>query len=122
MILTDNGTKEFDDLLSEAKVKQLVVLIDDLVGGGSIGEWRGIRAWINRGATMLSRPLIPADLTDPMSGFFALRREAFNQLVRRTSGLGFKLLLDLFASSPYSINSKICRTNLEPGRPERTSR
>ena len=41
-----------------------------------------------------------------MSGFFAVRREAFEELVRRTSGLGFKLLLDLFASSPRSLKFK----------------
>lgn len=72
--------------------------------GGSIGEWDGLRALTSRWATLLSRPLVPASLTDPMSGFFALRREVFEQLVRRTSGLGFKLLLDLFASSPASVD------------------
>lgn len=56
----------------------------------------------------------PIGLTDPMSGFFALRREAFEQLVRRTSGLGFKLLLDFLASSPRPLRFKElpyeCRT------------
>ena len=38
-----------------------------------------------------------------MSGFFAMRREVFERLVRRTSGMGFKLLLDVLASSPHPL-------------------
>jgi dolichol-phosphate mannosyltransferase len=83
-----------------------VVVGSRYMTGGSIGEWQGIRALTSRWATLLSRPLVPVGLTDPMSGFFALRREAFEQIVRRTSGLGFKLLLDFMASSPRPLRFK----------------
>ena len=35
-----------------------------------------------------------------MSGFFIITRPAFESTVRRLSGQGFKILLDLFASTP----------------------
>ena len=68
--------------------------------GGSVGEWDDTRARMSRFATFLSRIIVKAELTDPMSGFFAVRREAFQAAVRRLSGEGYKILLDLFASSP----------------------
>jgi dolichol-phosphate mannosyltransferase len=41
-----------------------------------------------------------------MSGFFRLRREVFDEAVHRLSGLGFKILLDLFASSQRPLRFK----------------
>jgi len=39
-----------------------------------------------------------------MSGFFMLRREALEQSVHKLSGVGFKILVDLFASSPRPLS------------------
>ena len=66
--------------------------------GGGIGDWSGSRASISRFATRASRAIVPADLHDPMSGFFMIRRDAFMDRVRRLSSIGFKILADLFAS------------------------
>jgi dolichol-phosphate mannosyltransferase len=41
-----------------------------------------------------------------MSGFFMLSRPAFERAVRRLSGQGFKILLDLFASTPVAYRFK----------------
>ncbi len=73
-----------------------------VTGGGSRG-FDEARAGMSRLATRLSRPLIPDDLRDPMSGFFMLRREVFEATVRRLSGIGFKILLDIFASAPAPL-------------------
>ncbi|MEI7446572.1 MAG: glycosyltransferase family 2 protein [Burkholderiales bacterium] len=70
------------------------------VSGGGIGEWDEGRARISRFATRVSRVVVPEGLKDPMSGFFMVRREAFMGAVRNLSSLGFKILVDLFASSP----------------------
>jgi dolichol-phosphate mannosyltransferase len=67
--------------------------------GGSTGSWDHSRETASRFATRLSRLVVGSDLTDPMSGFFLLRREAMEDAVRRLSGLGFKILVDLFASA-----------------------
>jgi dolichol-phosphate mannosyltransferase len=76
------------------------------VAGGGLGDWDGRRADISGLATRLSRVVCKAEIADPMSGFFMLRREVFEGSVRRLSGQGFKILLDLLASSPGQIRLK----------------
>jgi dolichol-phosphate mannosyltransferase len=46
-----------------------------------------------------SRIICKAEIADPMSGFFMLRREALEGALRRLSGQGFEILLDILASS-----------------------
>ncbi len=67
--------------------------------GGSLGDWPASRKFMSRAATRLSRWVLRADLRDPMSGFFLVRRDYFQAVVHRLSGIGFKLLVDLFASA-----------------------
>jgi dolichol-phosphate mannosyltransferase len=74
--------------------------------GGGIGQWVASRARMSRFATRLSRFVIRADISDPMSGFFALRREAFEAAVRQLSSIGFKILVDILASAPVPL--RIC--------------
>ena len=71
--------------------------------GGSIGAWNSQRAAMSQVATFLSRTIVTPQLMDPMSGFFMIRRETFHRIVRRLSGEGYKILLDLFASSPEPL-------------------
>jgi len=77
-----------------------VVVGTRYAAGGGIGSWDASRAKMSRVATSLSRAVIKHDLSDPMSGFFALRREVLEQAVRNLSSVGFKILLDIIASSP----------------------
>jgi dolichol-phosphate mannosyltransferase len=80
-----------------------VVIGTRYADGGGIGNWDRSRALMSRFATRLARAVVPAELSDPMSGFFALRREAFEGSVRDLSAIGFKILLDLLASSPERL-------------------
>ena len=97
--------KIIPQMLAAAKAKSLDVVIGSRhVEGGSIGAWSGERAFISQFATRLSRLISPAELADPMSGFFLVARPAFDQAVRKLSGQGFKILLDMFASSPRKLN------------------
>ena len=75
-------------------------------GGDSAGPGGNPQAGLSRFATRLSRPLIPEGLHDPMSGFFMLRRDVMERSVRRLSGIGFKIMLDIFASSPEPLRFK----------------
>jgi dolichol-phosphate mannosyltransferase len=77
-----------------------VVVGSRYTAGGGIGSWNESRARMSRFATRLSRAVIKHDLSDPMSGFFALRREVLELAVRNLSSVGFKILLDIIASSP----------------------
>ncbi len=67
--------------------------------GGGVGAWDSKRQTISRIATEISRLVVKADLTDPMSGFFLIRRQAFDTAVRNLSGQGYKILLDIVASA-----------------------
>ncbi|HMO48234.1 MAG TPA: glycosyltransferase family 2 protein [Rubrivivax sp.] len=90
------------ELLRDADVD--VVVGSRYVEQGSIGDWGRGRAAISRLATRLARSVLEADLRDPMSGFFMMRRDAVLACVRNgMSGVGFKILLDLFATSPQPL-------------------
>lgn len=80
-----------------------VVVGTRFAGGGSVGAFSGARLLLSRLGRLLSRVVSRADLSDPMSGYFVLRRAFFDQTVRRLSGQGFKILLDLFASAPEPV-------------------
>ena len=77
-----------------------IVVGSRYMDGGGIGAWDTSRARMSRVATSLSRAAIKQVLSDPMSGFFALRREALESAVRKMSSLRFKTLVDVIASSP----------------------
>jgi dolichol-phosphate mannosyltransferase len=74
--------------------------------GGDIGDWDARRARMSRLAIRFSRVLVPAELTDPMSGFFMMRRSVFDGSVRNLSAIGFKILTDVFASCPQPLRFK----------------
>ena len=71
--------------------------------GGSVGTFSGRRLLLSQLGRQLSRIVSHADLSDPMSGYFVLRRAFFEETMRRLSGQGFKILLDLFASAPRPV-------------------
>src|SRR5271155_2200315 len=81
--------------------------LDVVIGSRHVaGDGDRSRVKISGFAPRLARLIVAADLTDPMSGFFMLSRPAFERAVRRLSGQGFKILLDLFASTPVAYQFK----------------
>lgn len=77
-----------------------VVVGSRYIAGGDLGDWDKTRAGMSDMATRLSRLVLRARVTDPMSGFFMLPRTVFERAAPRLSVLGFKILLDLLASLP----------------------
>jgi dolichol-phosphate mannosyltransferase len=75
-----------------------IVVASRYAPGASTGELAAARVMMSRVASALSRVLSP-NLTDPMSGFFALRRSYLDRVVRKLYGRGFKILLDLIAAA-----------------------
>jgi dolichol-phosphate mannosyltransferase len=65
------------------------------VEGGSSAVFSKSRGAISRFATSLARRLTGVELSDPMSGFFMMRRDRFDPLARSLSTQGFKILLDI---------------------------
>jgi dolichol-phosphate mannosyltransferase len=76
-----------------------VVIGSRYAQGGSIGDWEVGRQDMSRIAKRLSKGLVPADLHDPLSGFFVIKTDVVRSAARRLSGYGYKILLDIFASA-----------------------
>ncbi|MFC4312981.1 glycosyltransferase [Steroidobacter flavus] len=72
-----------------------VVIGSRYIEGGGCGAWSKRRYRISRAATLIGRWVLSADLKDPMSNFFGMRREVFDEAAAGLSGLSFKILLDI---------------------------
>jgi dolichol-phosphate mannosyltransferase len=102
-------------LLERAKNDEAdVVVASRYMEGGDTGGLDAERVRISRLASTLGRVLCNG-LTDPMSGFFIVRRSYLERVVRRLYGRGFKILLDLIAAArgevriaelPYTMRSR----------------
>ncbi len=75
-------------------------------GGGISKEWSTSRRLISRLATVAAQKVTHHSISDPMSGYFLLKRSVFWRVVHRLSGRGFKILLDIIASSKQSLRIK----------------
>jgi dolichol-phosphate mannosyltransferase len=71
--------------------------------GGSPGDLDHLRKGISRFAAAASRLVTRQTVSDPMSGFFMLRRGVLDSTVHGLSGLGFKILLDLLATAKQPL-------------------
>ena len=80
-----------------------VVVGSRYVENGDMGSMSRHRSWLSRMATLIGRKILRVPIADPMSGFFMIRREAFQASARKLSNIGFKILLDILASSPRPL-------------------
>ncbi|HEX6528589.1 MAG TPA: glycosyltransferase family 2 protein, partial [Burkholderiales bacterium] len=102
-------------LLARAQREQAdVAVASRYMAGGSTGGLPAARVRLSRLASSLSASLCEG-LTDPMSGFFVVRRAFLDRVVRSLYGRGFKILLDLIAAArgeirivelPYRMRSR----------------
>ena len=76
----------------------LVVASRYLYGGSAAGLSKQ-RSRASRWSNALVRLLLGIDLTDPMSGHFMIRRDAFESVAPAISSQGFKILLDILATA-----------------------
>ena len=67
--------------------------------GSATAGFSELRERGSRMATKLSGFLTGKSLSDPMSGFFLLRRELFDEVAPELSGEGFKILLDIIVAA-----------------------
>lgn len=93
--------KMLDALEADAALD--VAIGSRFVCGGGLGEWDKDRVAKSALATRLSRKVLKADLSDPMSGFFMIRTGIVRDLVPTLSAIGFKILLDVMTASPRPL-------------------
>jgi len=87
-------------MLGKLKTEGLDVVVGSRnVEGGSMGEFARHRVRLSMVGRRLSTKICGCDITDPMSGFFLLTRSFLMEAVHKVSGIGFKILVDLLASS-----------------------
>ena len=84
---------------------ELVVGSRYIGGGAAVEGLSKARRGISSFATLVSRRLLGVAVTDPMSGFFMVRREVVEEAAPKLSEQGFKILLDLIASTPRQLHT-----------------
>jgi dolichol-phosphate mannosyltransferase len=86
------------------------------IEGGSADSFNRQRAGASALATEVARRVLRVKIADPMSGFFMIRRDSFEQLAPQLSTQGFKILLDVVATArgtlrikeiPYTFGSRL---------------
>jgi dolichol-phosphate mannosyltransferase len=71
--------------------------------GSAAAGFSAVRGAGSRAATWLARRALRVDVADPVSGFFMIRREAFDAVAPRLSDQGFKILFDIIASAAAGL-------------------
>ena len=86
------------------------------IEGGSADSFGKQRAGASALATEVAKRVLGVKVADPMSGFFMIRRDRFEQMAPQLSTQGFKILLDIIATArgelrtvevPYSFGSRL---------------
>ena len=92
-------------MLQLAREKQLdLVVATRNAAGGSMGDFAQDRVGLSNLGRKFGRILTAqCPLTDPMSGFFVIDRNFFHEVMYDLSQMGFKILLDIVASSPRPV-------------------
>jgi dolichol-phosphate mannosyltransferase len=87
-------------MLERMKAENLdIVIASRSVTGGSMGEFPSSRVRLSALGARISRYVSHCNVSDPMSGFFLVQSSFFRRVAHRLSGTGFKILVDLLASS-----------------------
>jgi dolichol-phosphate mannosyltransferase len=75
------------------------------IEGGSADSFGKGRAGASALATEVAKRVLKVEIADPMSGFFMIRRDRFEQLAPQLSIQGFKILLDIVATAQGKLRT-----------------
>lgn len=106
-----------------AILPQMIAALDsgaEIAVGSRYGEGGGTRTWKARRfqswvATKLARTFLGVAISDPMSGYFVLRRDDFKRIHKQLDSTGFKILLEIIArltpskleEIPYTFRERV---------------
>jgi dolichol-phosphate mannosyltransferase len=99
-----------------------IVVASRYVKGGSIIGWPFKRRLMSKGATKIAQYGLGIEVKDPVSGFFAFRRDIINGI--KFDAIGYKMLLEILVKAkgarvkevPYTFtNRRIGTSKLEAG-------
>jgi dolichol-phosphate mannosyltransferase len=86
------------------------------IPGGSADAFASSRASFSKLANRIAQMLLGVSVSDPMSGFFMMRRDRFEQVAGELSSIGFKILLDIMVTArghlrvvevPYEFRARL---------------
>jgi dolichol-phosphate mannosyltransferase len=89
-----------------------IVIASRYIEGGAIIGWPFRRKLMSKGATKIAQYGLGVDVKDPMSGFFAFRRQIINDV--KFDAIGYKMLLEILVKAkgvrvgeiPYSFTNR----------------
>jgi dolichol-phosphate mannosyltransferase len=87
----------------EQKNADLVIASRYSGGGSAEAGFSAFRGFASRLSTGIARFATNVSVTDPMSGFFMIRRAAFEPLAPGLASEGFKILFDILATARGSL-------------------
>jgi len=74
-----------------------IVVGSRVVEEGGYRDWGLVRKLMSQFATFLAKLILPIQVKDPLSGFFVLRREVYEEVSPLVNPRGFKILLEFLA-------------------------
>jgi dolichol-phosphate mannosyltransferase len=93
-------------MLQEVRQGADLVIASRYAAGGSADQgFSGIRRWGSELATRMARTLMGTQVSDPMSGFFMIRRKTIEDHAKALAGEGYKLLMDILWTAGKSLKT-----------------
>jgi dolichol-phosphate mannosyltransferase len=102
---------QHDETLLVAMLERLragdvdLVVASRYIEGESASGFSPHRARASRWSSIAARRFLGVELTDPMSGFFMIRRDRLEELAPSLSSQGFKLLLDIVVTARGALRA-----------------
>jgi dolichol-phosphate mannosyltransferase len=91
-------------MLERMRRKSLDVVVGTRnADGGNMGGFSDSRVLLSRIGSWISKSVCQCEVSDPMSGFFLVNRAFFLEVARELQPGGFKILVDMFASSKRPV-------------------
>ena|SRR5208337_2470909 len=66
----------------------------------SVPGWDSWRSRLSRAGTIMAQKLLKQEISDPMSGFFMIRRKIIQEIAPQLFEQGYKILFDILISRP----------------------
>src|SRR5260370_882333 len=108
------------DMLRKLKDENLDVVIGSRNAcGGSMGTLAGQRVALSQFGKKVGKLATHTDVSDPLSGFFVVDRRFLEEVVRSLSLTGFKILLDMLATSRRPVEAGEVGYTFRPRERER---
>lgn len=99
--------EDLANLLKAMKENDMVIGSRYTDGGGFTEKWKLSRVLISRTAALLAKVILKIKIRDPMSGFFAVRKNAYEKIREELDPQGFKVMLELLSLLSLYPNTRI---------------